>query len=39
MEDLNIDILDDIEVCHDKIYNGLRRLLYNKTKELDIKTK
>ena len=39
MEDLNIDVLDDIEVCYKKIYEGFKKLLYNKTKELDIKTK
>ena len=39
MEDLKIDVLDDIDVCHKKIYEAFKRLLYNKTKELGIKTK
>ena len=39
MEDLKIDVLDDIVVCHKKIYEAFKRLLYNKTKELGIKTK
>ena len=39
MEDLNITVLDDIEVCHEKIYNSFKRLLYDKTKELNIKSK
>ena len=39
MEDLNITVLDDIDVCHEKIYNSFKRLLYDKTKELNIKSK
>ena len=39
MEDLNINVLDDIEICHEKIYNTFKRLLYDKSKELNIKTK
>ena len=39
MEDLNITVLDDIEICHEKIYTSFKRLLYDKSKELNIKTK
>ena len=39
MEDLEITVLDDIEICHEKIYNSFKRLLYDKSKELNIKTK
>ena len=38
LNDLNIDVLDDMETYSKKILEAFKRLLYDKTKELNIKS-
>jgi hypothetical protein len=39
LNDLNIETIDDLNTYSKKINDDLKRMLYDKTKELNIKTK